>query len=111
MALARHTAALVSLTLVAGALVATGGVGAAYAADEPVAGGLTSGDTLFPNQGNSGYDALHYDIDLTVDVAVSSTANAVASTTFRDAITFGLLLLFLVVRPQGIFGELKVSRA
>ena len=33
------------------------------------------------------------------------------STTFRDAITFGLLLLFLVVRPQGIFGELKVSRA
>lgn len=33
------------------------------------------------------------------------------STTFRDAITFGLLLAFLVIRPQGIFGELKVSRA
>lgn len=33
------------------------------------------------------------------------------STTFRDAITFGILLLFLVLRPQGIFGELKVSRA
>jgi len=33
------------------------------------------------------------------------------SSTFRDAITFGLLLLFLLVRPQGIFGELKVSRA
>lgn len=33
------------------------------------------------------------------------------STTFRDAITFGLLLVFLLVRPQGIFGELKVSRA
>jgi branched-chain amino acid transport system permease protein len=33
------------------------------------------------------------------------------SSTFRDAITFGLLLLFLVIRPQGIFGELKVSRA
>lgn len=33
------------------------------------------------------------------------------STSLRDAITFGLLLLFLVVRPQGIFGELKVSRA
>jgi branched-chain amino acid transport system permease protein len=32
------------------------------------------------------------------------------STTFRDAITFGLLLVFLVLRPQGIFGELKVSR-
>jgi len=33
------------------------------------------------------------------------------SSTYRDAITFGLLLLFLLVRPQGIFGELKVSRA
>lgn len=33
------------------------------------------------------------------------------STSLRDAITFGLLLLFLVLRPQGIFGELKVSRA
>lgn len=33
------------------------------------------------------------------------------SSTFREAIVFGLLLLFLVVRPQGIFGELKVSRA
>ena len=33
------------------------------------------------------------------------------SSTFRDAITFGLMLLFLVVRPQGIFGELKASRA
>lgn len=33
------------------------------------------------------------------------------STTYRDAITFGLLLLFLLVRPQGIFGELKVNRA
>jgi branched-chain amino acid transport system permease protein len=33
------------------------------------------------------------------------------SSTFRDAITFGLLLVFLLVRPQGIFGELKVTRA
>ncbi|MTD54967.1 branched-chain amino acid ABC transporter permease [Amycolatopsis pithecellobii] len=33
------------------------------------------------------------------------------STTFREAIVFGLLLVFLVARPQGIFGEVKVSRA
>lgn len=33
------------------------------------------------------------------------------SSTFRDAIVFGLLLAFLLIRPQGIFGELKVSRA
>lgn len=81
----RQTAALVTLTLVAGAMVATGGAGAAVAAAEPVAGGLTSGDTLFPNQGNSGYDALHYDLDLTVDVAISSTSAAPSVTTFPDA--------------------------
>ncbi|CAN5206522.1 branched-chain amino acid ABC transporter permease [soil metagenome] len=33
------------------------------------------------------------------------------STDFRDAITFGLLLLLLVLRPQGIFAEAKTSRA
>ncbi len=29
------------------------------------------------------------------------------SNSFRDAITFGLLLLFLIVRPSGIFGEVR----
>lgn len=33
------------------------------------------------------------------------------SNSFRDAITFGLLLLFLLLRPQGIFGELKFGAA
>ena len=33
------------------------------------------------------------------------------SNSFRDAITFGLLLLFLVLRPRGIFSELQYSRA
>ena len=81
----RQTAALVTLTLVAGALVATAGVGAASAADVPIAGGQSSGDSLFPNQGNSGYDALHYDIDLTVNVAIASGNNGLATTTFPDA--------------------------
>lgn len=33
------------------------------------------------------------------------------SSGFRDAITFGVLLLVLVVRPQGIFGERQLVRA
>lgn len=70
--------------LLAGSQVA---LATAAAADDPVAGALTSGDPLFPNQGNGGYDALHYDVELAVDVAVSSTANAVATTTFTDATT------------------------
>ncbi|MET0910555.1 MAG: hypothetical protein ABWZ99_13905, partial [Ilumatobacteraceae bacterium] len=85
MALAtRNIGRLASLALVAGTLVVGTGAGTAYAAD-PVAGGLSAGDSLFPNQGNTGYDALHYDIDLTVDVAVSSTNNALATTTFPAA--------------------------
>jgi hypothetical protein len=83
---ARHLARLVSVALVSGTLVVTAGTGAAQAA-EPVAGGLTAGDSLFPNQGNSGYDALHYDIDLTVDVAVSGTTDEPATTTFPAART------------------------
>ncbi|WP_159085827.1 M1 family aminopeptidase [Aeromicrobium chenweiae] len=74
------------MSLVSGTLVATAGAGTAFAA-EPVAGGLSAGDSLFPRQGNSGYDALHYDIDLTVDFAVSPTNNALATTTFRAATT------------------------
>jgi hypothetical protein len=83
---ARNIGRLASLALVAGTLVVTTGTGAAHAADA-VAGGLTAGDSLFPNQGNSGYDALHYDIDLTVDVDVASTNNALAATTFPAATT------------------------
>jgi branched-chain amino acid transport system permease protein len=33
------------------------------------------------------------------------------STDFRDAITYGLLLLVLVVRPTGIFSERQTTRA
>jgi hypothetical protein len=70
--------------LVAGALAVAGvtvAAAPAYAVD-PVAGGQTASppDTLFPNQGNSGYDVSHYDINFRVDVTVSSTHNAVATT-------------------------------
>jgi branched-chain amino acid transport system permease protein len=33
------------------------------------------------------------------------------STSFADAITFGLLLVVLIVRPRGLFGELELVRA
>lgn len=49
-------------------LVAGGLAGAAAApaqAADPVDGAQTSGDVMFPNVGNGGYDALHYDVDLT----------------------------------------------
>ena len=77
---ARLGAAVLTAALCAG-LPASAPASAA----DPVAGGLSSGDSLFPHQGNSGYDALHYDIDLRVDVDVSSTPDAVASTSFPRA--------------------------
>ena len=50
----------------------------------PVAGALTSGDSLFPNVGNGGYDVGHYDIDLawdlddTIEATTTITADAPA---------------------------------
>ncbi|MBD8605771.1 hypothetical protein IFT73_02795 [Aeromicrobium sp. CFBP 8757] len=115
MALAsRHLARIASLALVAGTLVVTTGTGAAVAADA-VDGGLTAGDSLFPNQGNSGYDALHYDIDLSVDVAVSGTNNAPAATSFRtarttvDARTTGAPLSSYAFDFQGSASTLEAS--
>jgi len=69
----------------AGALVTTLFVGAqvpivANAADEPVPGTPTTGDTLFPNVGNSGYKVDHYDVDLTYFVG-----NTIEATTTIDA--------------------------
>jgi aminopeptidase N len=110
----RHIGRLASLALVAGTLVVTSGAGAAQAADA-VDGGLTAGDSLFPNQGNTGYDALHYDIDLTVDVAVSDTADAVAATTFPaasttvTATTTGAPLKSYAFDFQGSTGDLAAS--
>jgi len=57
----RRTAArAVPIVLVAGALAAA--PPPSYAAPGP--GAQTSGDPMFPNVGNGGYDALHYDVDL-----------------------------------------------
>ncbi|MFS0853310.1 M1 family aminopeptidase [Microbacterium sp. 179-I 3D4 NHS] len=48
--------------LLAGSLLAT--AVPASAADDPIDGPQTSGDAMFPNVGNGGYDALEYDIDI-----------------------------------------------
>ncbi|MGZ0713146.1 M1 family aminopeptidase (plasmid) [Coraliomargarita sp. W4R53] len=50
------------LLLTSALLVATPGV--ANAANDPIDGARTAGDAMFPNVGNGGYDALHYDVDL-----------------------------------------------
>ncbi|MBU1800995.1 MAG: hypothetical protein KKA97_01870 [Actinobacteria bacterium] len=49
-----------------------------------VVGGQTSGDSLFPHQGNTGYDVQHYDVDL----AYASNGSITATTTI-DAVTTG----------------------
>ena len=77
--------------LVAGALAVAGvavAAAPAYAVD-PVAGGQTASppDTLFPNQGNAGYDVSHYDINFRVDIGVAATNNAAATTTLSDSTT------------------------
>lgn len=82
----RGAAAIVIVGLVAGSQLPIVSAASAKAVD-PIAGGQSAGDVLFPNQGNTGYDSIHYDIDLKVNVAVSSTNNAVSTTTFPEATT------------------------
>ncbi len=41
---------------------------------------------------------------------VESFSAGLISSGYKDAITFGLLLLFLYMRPQGIVGEIKAER-
>ncbi len=64
----RHLATAAALTLAAGMLVLP--VQPAFA-DEAIDGARTAGDTVFPNVGNGGYDALDY------DVAIAWTPDAV----------------------------------
>ncbi|MFO6452101.1 MULTISPECIES: M1 family aminopeptidase [unclassified Aeromicrobium] len=75
-------AALLSGALCLGTLGAT--ATSASAAD-PVAGARTSGDSLFPNVGNGGYDVKHYDLDIAwtpgTPVATASTIAATAKIT------------------------------
>ncbi|MBA8815410.1 2',3'-cyclic-nucleotide 2'-phosphodiesterase (5'-nucleotidase family) [Microbacterium halimionae] len=70
-------------------LLLCGGVVSAPAfADDATAGASTSGDPIFPNVGNSGYDVLHYDIDMAYrtnsDISATTTIGAKASTSLSS---------------------------
>lgn len=71
-------------TVLVSALFVGSQAGASFAADEPapVAGGLTSTDSLFPNVGNTGYDVKHYDVKLAYE---NTTTKAIAATATIDA--------------------------
>ena len=76
-----------------------------------LAGALTSSDTLVPWSGNGGYDATHYDIDLTYHPAVGATPYWIEATTTIDATvtgptlgSFGLDLLGLNVSTVTVNG-------
>ncbi|GAA4696173.1 M1 family aminopeptidase [Nocardioides conyzicola] len=109
----RYVGRALALTLAAGALATTQLTGTAYAADA-VSGAQTAGDSLFPNQGNGGYDVSHYDIKLKADF-VTATANAavgtstVATTTTIDAATTGAPLSSYSLDFQGSTGNLAAS--
>lgn len=61
-------------------------VPAAANAVEPIAGGQTSGDVLFPNVGNSGYDAKHYDIDMAWTPGETLAEGSITATTKMKAV-------------------------
>ncbi|MDX6372902.1 MAG: hypothetical protein QOD98_1890 [Nocardioidaceae bacterium] len=75
--------------MVAGALVAAGLVAAPAHAVDAIDGPLTSGDSLFPNQGNGGYDVGHYDVDLAWTPGAPSTPGTIDATTTIAATTTG----------------------
>ena len=57
----------------------------AAAAAAPKPGSLTVGDPLFPQIGNGGYDALHYDIDLDYDPAANALRPGTRTTISAEA--------------------------
>ncbi|MFP5283161.1 MAG: M1 family metallopeptidase [Actinomycetes bacterium] len=77
--LARAVLSLLGLALAAGLVAGPGSATAAPAGAGPVAGAQTSGDSLFPNQGNGGYDAASYQ----VSIAYATSGRIEATTTMR----------------------------
>ena len=105
---ATDTAYFVSDTPGLSALFDSGQIKLAYG----VAGALTSTDTLVPWSGNGGYDATHYDIDLTYHPAVGASPYWIeATTTINATVTgpdlgsFGLDLLGLDVSSVTVNGN------
>ena len=72
----------------------------------------TSGDSLFPNQGNGGYDVIHYDVDIAWTPAVPLSQSTIDATTTIEATTtlaplesFGLDLEGLTVTSVTVNGD------
>ncbi|MFG6443804.1 M1 family aminopeptidase [Microbacterium sp. P07] len=76
---ALHRRRLVAFTLpvLLAAGIAAASAPAASAAD-PIDGARTSGDAMFPNVGNGGYDALDYDVALAWTPDATQTASTIA---------------------------------
>lgn len=85
----RRTTARLAALGVAAALLVTVPAAAPARAEDPVAGALTSGDPLFPNQGNGGYDVQHYDVKLAWTPGVTLAMSMVSATVTIDARTTG----------------------
>jgi hypothetical protein len=75
--------------------------------ERAVAGARTAGDTLFPHQGNGGYDVGHYDIDLAyaADGTIAATTTIEATVTATEALSeFSLDLEGLTVSAVTVDG-------
>jgi uncharacterized repeat protein (TIGR01451 family) len=88
-----------SAPIAAGALIASALVvtGAPAQGADAVAGALTAGDTLFPNQGNGGYDVRDYDLRFAwtpgstlATSTIDATTTITAATTGAPLSSFGL---------------------
>lgn len=80
-----------ALTGVLAASALAAGVPASYGA-AAVEGPLTSGDMLFPNQGNGGYDATHYDLKYVWSAGTPLSASTIEATATMTARTTGQAL-------------------
>ena len=73
----------------------------------PVAGGASAGDEYFDGLGNGGYDALHYDVDFTIDPAVDEMEAVMTMTALatQSLLSFNLDLVGMTVRSVEVDGR------
>ncbi|MFB9315781.1 M1 family aminopeptidase [Nocardioides plantarum] len=72
-----------------------------------VVGAQTAGDTLFPHQGNGGYDVEHYQLRIrwSTSRAISATATITATTTQQPLTTYSFDLEGLTVTAVSVDGD------
>ncbi|QCR18356.1 M1 family aminopeptidase [Agrococcus sp. SGAir0287] len=89
---ARRLAALALPLVLLGGLATASSTAAAAA--EPVPGAQTSGDAMFPNVGNGGYDALDYDVAIAWTPGATLAASTIEATSTMTARAEGELSSF-----------------